>query len=65
MKLSSGLWMFNYSDGDIGILKVTGDKTVWLNHPLPDRIGEERQNDDGWAKTGWSKLSVKHYYEIY
>lgn len=64
MKLSSGLWMFNYSNGDIGILKVMGDNTVWVYHPFPDRIGEESPNDD-WAETGWSKLSVKHYYESY
>ena len=64
MKLSSGLWMFTYTGGQTGILKVTGDNTVWVYHPLPDRIGEERPNNY-WAETGWTKLSVKHYYEIY
>lgn len=64
MKLSSGLWLFTYSEGGIGILKVTGDNTVWVYHCNQYRIGEEREND-GWAEKGWSKLSVKHYYESY
>jgi len=64
MKLSSGLWMFTYKEGKIGILKVTGDKTIWVIHDNPYRIGKERENS-GWAQTGWTKLSVKHYYEIY